>query len=1117
MVCHACRQSVPEYAKFCPHCGIAQGGAASRQGGLTGQVRAIRSDRRVVTVLFLDVSGFTAMSETLDPEQVTDVINQFFEVLTEPIYRFGGVVDKYMGDAIMALFGAPIAHEDDPERAVRAAIEMQKAAETYSNQLEARTGIRLRVRIGINTGLVVAGVVGGSQKKDYTVMGDSVNLAQRMESNAKPGTILVTHETYRLAKGIADFQKLDPIMVKGKREPVNVYEVVALKAEQGQSGGSRRMVGREQELETLMRAFELCMDGQPQVLYLEGDAGIGKSRLFTEFAARLDPIFGADVQRARAISYEQGTPYGLLATFIRRWLGLRGLASSEITLSRLKTWADSVPFLPPEMVNQAAVAVAYLLGMETGNAAFEQLSPQQRRTMAFHAFNTALLSSVQARPMILDLEDVHWADSPSIEWIQSLLDMLATKAYQASRMVVVCMARPGAENPIPGLKPRREPIHLELVPLTSTESRDLVRLMLEGFDDLATPSEGLLTVIRQAEERAEGNPLFLTELLRSLLDSGAIARDDAGAWHVTSVRPPDLPSTVNGVIAARFDRLPDSHRVLLQEASVIGRQFSVSLMSKPAGQAAVEHALVELVDAEFVRARSEEEYLFYLALTHEVVYNSLLLSKRREMHRRIGERIEKALQNHPPDNPRMLARHFQLGEVPAKALQYLFLSGKQAQATFANEEALRCFTECLALIDVAPTTPGAPTRIDVLLPLAEILSTTGRYDVALEHLQTALDLQEAPRMRAETLRRMGSILNLQGKYAEAMERYDAGLAALEDDPDRLCFARIRQDQGLTLFRQGRYSEVIALCEESLNLLVGTEHLAEVAMAESILGLVAYRQNRHDEAESYHRRALERREAIEDLFGIASSLNNLGVLYREGGEWIKASEHYMRSLTIYRQIGDVSRQIIQLINLSDLYRNQGELKLAFEHYKQVKDLSEQTQDSFGQAYGALGLGMVLLDGGQVREALVELDEGIARLEAINAREVMPDALVAQARCYLLEDRADDAAAALARARELAHENSSRLQTGMAMGVEALLSLRCGDVSKARRVAAEAVQELRDGGSLIDLGRGLAIEATVLQASGLPREAGVRRGEAMAIFKRLGATLDLQKLTPVAADS
>ncbi|MNX55016.1 photosystem I assembly protein Ycf3 [compost metagenome] len=579
---------------------------------------------------------------------------------------------------------------------------------------------------------------------------------------------------------------------------------------------------------------------------------------------------------------------------------------------------------------------------------------------------------------------------------------------------------------------------------------------------------------------------------------------------------PDLPSTVNGVVAARFDRLPDAHRTLLQEASVIGRQFTVSLMSKPAGHAAAERALGELVEAEFVRARSGEEYLFYLALTHEVVYNSLLLSARRELHRSIGERIEDALQHLPPDNPRMLARHFQLGDVPAKALRYLYLSGQQAHRNFANDEALRCFTECLALIEAAPADPASPTAVDVLLPLAEILATTGKYDAALQHLETALALQAAPSARAETLRRMGSVLNLQSKYAEAMERYEEGLQTLAGDPDRLCLARIRQDQGLSLFRQSRYSEVIALCEESLVLLAGSEHLAEIAMAESILGLVAYRQNRHDDAEAYHRRALERREAIEDLFGIASSLNNLGVLYREDGEWAKASEYYMRSLQIYRQIGDISRQIIQLTNLSDLFRTQGELELSYEHYKQVRELSEQTQDAFGLAYGTLGLGMVLLDAGRIPEAQVQLDEGILRFEAINAREVLPEAFVAQARCHLHERRLSEAASALDRARTTARENSSRRQLGMAFSIEALLELQRGAVERARQVAGEAVQELRDGGSFIDLGRGLAIEATVLHAAGLRDEAGERRAEAEAIFKRLGAALDLQNLQPIPAD-
>ncbi len=1106
MYCHACRNAIPDSAKFCPFCGASQAAAL----GSEAQVRPPRSDRRVVTILFLDVSGFTAMSEKLDPEQVTEIVNAFFAVLTEPIYRFGGVVDKYMGDAIMALFGAPVAHEDDPIRAVHAAVAMQQAAEVFSDRLEQDTGIRLQVRIGINTGLVVAGVVGGAQKKDYTVMGDSVNLAQRMEANAKPGTILVTAETYRAAMHAADFVALEPIMVKGKRDPVPVYQIKALRTDLGHPSGTRRMAGRANELEQLWRAFETCMDGVPQVVFITGEAGIGKSQLFAEFAARLDPALGVDVQKARAISYEQGNPYGFLASFIRRWLGLRGKADTEVSVAALHAWAGSVPFLPPEKVGQVAIATAYLLGLDTGNSAFEQLTPQQRRVMAFNAFNMALLASVQARPMVLDLEDLHWADEPSLEWIQSLLDMLASRQYQDSRIMVIAMARPTEGSPIPNLKPRREAMTLELKPLSPDECWTLISGLLEGRLQPDSLPEALKRLLDRIQARAEGNPLFLTELVRSLLDSGTIARDPEGKWQVTTTQEPKLPATVSGVLGARFDRLPDQQRHVLQVASVIGRTFQTRLLSRAGDLFQLDRVMQDLVGAEFLRARSAEEFLFYLALTHEVVYDSLLLSARRDLHRRVGEILEADYGDRRDENPQVLARHFLRGEVPEKALHYLFLSGQHAHRNYANQEALLCFKQCLVLLDKGGDLPVSPSRFEVLVALADLLSTTGQYEAAMQHLEQALALQNDASLKADTLRRLGNILNLQGKYRDAMDRYEQGLATNATSPDPLIQARILQDQSLSLFRQGQYADVVSLCQESLSTLAGSRHLKEIAMAESLLGLVCYRQNHRTEAEAYHRQALAKREALEDLFGIASSLNNLGVLYLEGGEWGKAYEHYVRSLTIYQQIGDISRQIIQLINLSDLLRNQGELQLALQHYKQVRDLSEQSQDSFGRAYAALGFGMVLLEDGQSQAAVDQLAEGISRLEDINAREVLPEALVALAKAYLRVRRLDDARETLDRALELARENSSSLQIGLALGVDAMLKLQAGDPASAREVIEEAVAQLRDGGSLIDLARGLATESAVLEACGAIAESEARHDEAAELFKRLGANLDLRQL-------
>lgn len=1074
-----------------------------------------RSERRQVTVLFLDISGFTAMSEKLDPEVVIVILNEFFDVLSEPIYRFGGVVDKYMGDAIMALFGAPVAHEDDPERAVRAALEMQAAAKEFSDRLFQEIGVVLQVRIGINTGPVVAGVVGGRQKRDYTVMGDSVNLAQRMEANARPGTILVAEETYRQTSRAFDFVALEPITVKGKRDAIAVFEVSGLKADQGQSPASRVMVGREAELRQLRASFEESLAGKPQIVYLTGEAGIGKSQLFSEFVCGLDPVLGADVQRVRAISYEQGTPFALVGEFIRRWLGLRDKDLGAVSLESLKIWAGTVPFLPPEMREQLPVAITYLLGLDTENAAFEQLSPQQRRVMAFLAFNTALLYIAQARPLILDFEDLHWADEASVEWLQSLMDLLASKQFASSRIMILCMARPVPENPLPQMQPRIAARSLELLPLSEAEAWSLIASVLDSQPEAW--SEQASRLLSQVHGRAEGNPLFLTELVRSLVDSGALARDEQGRWQVAATAEPSLPSTVSGVISARFDRLPDHLREVLQVASVVGRGFRTGHISKVGGFFQVERALSELLKAEFVRARPSGEYLFYLALTHEVVYNSLLLSTRRDLHRRVGEMLEKEFGDRSEETPQVLARHYQLGEVPEKALYYLYLSGKQAQNKFANQEALHCFTQCLEILEKGGDLLEEPSRDQVLLSLAEILANAGQHEQALQHLETALALQSEPQKRAETMRRLGNVLNLQGKYADALQSYDQGLEMLLAAPDTLTEARILQDKALSFFRQGQYVEVVTLCEKSLQALDGSEHLKEVAMAESVLGLVCYRQNRLTEAEAYHRNALSKREAVEDLFGVASSLNNLGVLYREVGDWTKAGDHYLRSLQIYQRIWDVSRQIFPLINLSDLMRNQGELDMARKYYKQVQELSEQIQDAFGRAYAALGLGMVLLDEGDSAAAAGQLEEGLALLQAINAREVLPEAYIALARSYLSRDELVGAHETVLKALELARENKSSQHVGMALGVEAMLKLKGGELASAQATIQEAVKELRDGGSLIDLARGLAIEAVVLEASGSRDEAGTRREEAEGLFRKLGASLDLRRLQGAAREA
>ena len=1122
--CAACQQILTPDMRFCPHCGAAR----PVTGPLTPEPprpappppQAPRpaeaaGDRRVVTVLFTDVSGFTAMSEKLDPGEVTEIVNQFFAVLTEPIYRYGGVVDKYIGDAIMALFGAPIAHEDDPERAVRAAYEMQVAAARFAKDLQERTGIGLKVRIGINTGLVVAGAVGGMQKRDYTVMGETVNMAQRMESSAKPGKVLVTYETYRHASHAMEFLPLEPIMVKGKNEPVRVYEIVGPKAEATTRQELRHLIGRKAELKKLDDSFRRAADGVPQLVYLVGEAGIGKSQLSTTLVTGLDPALDVDAKRVRAVSYEQGTPYALLADFIRQWLGIKDQSASEAVVGALRSRVSAEHSVAPEDRPRTVDAISYLLGFDTGTGELAQLSPQQRRAMAFRAFNTLLLAESRRRPMLLNFEDLHWSDEASIEWLQSLADTLATKAFQHSRVLLLFQARSLEGSPLASWRSHLDTQTLVLKPLSDEESRELLATLLDVPDVFGEWPEALRRVGLQILSRAEGNPLFLRELVRSVADSGVLVRSDDGSWRATGSGEASLPTTVNGVLSSRLDRLAPELRSLLQVASVVGRSFQPQLVASVGRLDEIEGSLEELRRAEFLHHRSSGEWQFHQALIHEVVYNSQLLATRRDLHRRVGETLERQMIERGEELPQVLARHYMLGEVPPKALYYLFRSGEMAHRNFSNQEAINCFVECLRLLDRGGNLPPKPRRDEILVNLADLESTVGQYGQALQHLDEALQVQTDMAGRAETMRRMGGVRNLQGQYKEAMERYEAGIALLEGHEEPLIRARILLDQGLSLFRQGQYGEVIGLCTESLSSLEGTDHLKEIAMAQSILGIVTYRLNQLSEAEAYHQRAMELREQIHDVFGVASSLNNLGVLYLDEGEWAKATDHYTRSLKIYQQVGDLSRQIIQMNNLGDLLRNQGDLEQAERYHRQALEISQQIQDSHGEAIALAGLGMALLAANRPGEAIEPLVAGIALMKRINAVEVLPEPQAAIARAYKQLNRDVEARQCLETALQQARENQDNSQIGLVLYTDALIKERSDELEAARQSVEMAVSTLADGGAQIELGRAYAVHAKILQRLGESKEAIAREADARAIFTHLGATTDLKALETQAA--
>ncbi len=671
-------------------------------------------DRRVVTVLFTDVSGFTAMSERLDPEEVREIVNSFFRVLTEPIYRYGGIVDKYIGDAIMAIFGAPVSHEDDAERAVMAAWSMQGVAKAFAAKIQARIGTQLQIRVGLNTGLVVAGTVGGAQKQDYTVIGDTVNLAQRMESSCPLGQVLVTQETFKLTAERFSYTEGTPIKVKGRKEPVMAYVLVGPREGGAAFRDRLPLVGRQPEIEQLREAQQRALLHTPQVVSLIGETGMGKSRLCREFLGEFTVQSLGRVVSGRALSYAEETSDVLVQTLLQDLLGLAPtpthdevLDHARVTLSRLLVASDE----------QEVALLARLMGIEQPHVVVDSMSPAQRRNAAFAVVNDLLVTLAEEAPVVVELDDLHWADPSSLDWLRSFLVKIEDKVDLP--LVAVLQFRPSTDKDFSeDVGPPRT--NIELNPMPPEDCWRLAQVVLSEGDPTALSIEALkashaASFLDQVLRRSGGNPFFLVELLTSLIENGALAKGGQG-WEVRGVTGEiTLPTSLSGIVAARLDRLPPEQRRVLQVASVVGREFDVELIEKLTGMSDLSGLLAELILDDLLTIQDNGSYAFTHGIFQEVAYQSLLISARRELHGQVGRALEQAMSD-VPEQPQALARHFSLAENPDKALHYLFLTGEKARLAHHLPEAVACLTQVLRRLDEPDQGPLGPIGGTVTKP-----------------------------------------------------------------------------------------------------------------------------------------------------------------------------------------------------------------------------------------------------------------------------------------------------------------------------------------------------------------------------------------------------------------
>lgn len=738
-------------------------------------------ERKLVTIVFADISGFTALSERLDPEIVRNLMNACFDHLVPVIERYGGTVDKFIGDEIMALFGAPMALENHAEQALLAALDMMHTLQALAESQQ----VNLQLHFGINTGVVIAGGIGSRGRQDYSVMGDAVNLAARLEDLSQSGEILVGPATYRLCSAAFDFVSLPPVPLKGKAEPVPVFQLMGRKQAPGKARGliglRAPLVGRRAEQEQLRAALRRAIDGRGSVIAIAGEPGLGKSRLvadlWDEFANQLTWAEG------RALAYTGGMSYWMARDMVRCFVDARPDDPPAETAAALRRTAEDLfgPRLAEVYPFMSQLAETPL--EPDMQVAVSELAPAALRGRLHRAFGEWVRALCARGPLALVWEDLHWADRSSLDLIETLLPLAAELPLLI--LLVYRQTEGEVDAWCARVTPAAAPMESILLQRLSDEAgADLLGQLLNVE---AMPESARRMIL----SKAEGNPLFLEEVLRSLSDAGRILIDGSRAHATGPIDQLDVPDTLQGLIAARVDRLPPDDKHTLQLASVVGRVFQQAVLShlyrNESGEA-TQPELSSLLQRELVRPRTETEYIFKHAVTHEVTYNSLLLARRKELHATAAEAIESLFPDQTDELAGTLAYHYLNAGRPAEAVDYLLSAGERAQRTYANAEAIDYFRAALGELD-APDWPDGQTqrnarRLVANERLGDVLATTGDYDAARDAYAAGLALT-APDDRvtlARWSRKTAESYMRQRMFADAETQLNSAAAALGDAP-----------------------------------------------------------------------------------------------------------------------------------------------------------------------------------------------------------------------------------------------------------------------------------------------------------------------------------------------
>ena len=1058
--CPSCSEANRPGSKFCKKCGqpLDQANVVApkfstpqsytpkhlAQKILTSK-SALEGERKQVTVLFADLKGSMELLADRDPEEARKLLDPVLEHMMEAVHRYEGTVNQVMGDGIMALFGAPLAHEDHSVRACYAALRMQDRINRYGDEVQRTEGIPIQIRVGLNSGEVVVRSIGNDLNMDYTAVGQMTHLAARMEQMAKPGSTLLTAETLRLAEGFVQIKPLGPVPVRGLEAPIEVYEIIGAgpvrrRLEAAAVRGLTRFVGRQTELEALRQALDQAGSAHGQVVAVVGEPGVGKSRLYWEFI-RSHRTHGWLILESGSVSYGKATAYLPVIDLLKVYFKIQDRDNHreirERVIGKLLALDKTLePVLP---------AFLALLDVPVEEAQWQALDPSQRRQQTLDAVKRLLQRESQVQPLCVVFEDLHWIDSETQAFLDSLVESLAT-----AQLLLLINYRPEYQH---SWGSKTYYTQLRIDPLSPESAHELLENLL-GVD------LGLKQLKELLIKRTDGNPFFLEESVRTLIETKALV-GERGSYQLAQELPSiQVPATVQAVLAARIDRLPPEDKRLLQSASVIGEDVPFTLL-----QAIVEmpeeelHShLSRLQSVEFLYETGlypEIEYTFKHALTYQVAYNSLLVERRRALHAKIMETIEVLYTDRLAEQVERLAHHASRGELWEKAVAYLRQAGRREAYRWAHREAAAYFEQALeALQHLLQSRETTEQAIDIRLELQQSLMALREMERMIHHLREAETLAGELEDQLRLLRITSDFtayFYMVGDHIHAIESGERALSAASALGDFALQVTVRSRLGRAYSFVGKYPRAIDLWRWIITSLKG-DLLHErfdigsvAATSRGSLAICLAELGEFDEGIGIGEVGVQLAEAFNDPQSLASTYHHLGYLYLLRGNLTMATPLLERAVEVCRtrhvpinfsraasklgytylnsgRVGQALELLEEAVNwagggprsdniarLSEGYLRSGRIDAAAEDAQCALDLARQNNERGDEAYALRVFGEIAThkDPIGIEEAQGHYHQALALAEELGMRPLIAQCQLALGRLYRRIDNLEQA--------------------------------------------------------------------------------------------------------------